>query len=454
MPTWSLAARLLIAASFALAAFLGLTGLALDKASLERAETALKDRLEGQVLDFMRGSELTVGGTLALPDPLPDPRYLRPGSGLYAAVLSAEFSWESDSALGYSLPWVSELGPNEARFAGPIKTDAGEVYLLSRGVIWEHPRGDEVKFTISIAQERSALLRQVHSFRRTLWTWLGGAALVLLLVLAGVLRWSLNPLRSLERELRAIEAGEKGRIDGDYPTEVIGLTSNLNALILNEREGLDRYRRTLGDLAHSLKTPLAVLQSKVESAPDDATLREEVREQVQRMSDLVQYQLQRAATRGHQTLSAPLAVQPIAEDIVASLEKAHAHKAVNCGFEIDPDARFFGERGDLLELLGNLLENAFKWCRHSVLLTAEPLHKARGRRAGLKLRVEDDGPGIAPEQVPELLKRGVRGDERVQGHGIGLSIVQDIVRAYRGELKVSRAEPLGGARFDIEFPPR
>lgn len=444
---------MLIAASLSLAAFLGLTGLALDKASLERAETALQDRLQAQVLDFMRGSELTVGGTLALPDPLPDARYLRPGSGLYAAVLSPEFSWESDSALGYSLPWNKDLAPRETRFAGPVKTDAGEVYLFSQGIVWEHPRGGEVAFTISVAQERSGLLRQVNSFRRTLWAWLGGAALLLLVILAWVLRWSLSPLRYLERELRAIEAGDKGKIDGKYPKEVEGLTSNLNALIQNERDGLDRYRRTLGDLAHSLKTPLAVLQSKVESSSPDEDLRQEVREQVKRMSDLVQYQLQRAATRGHQTLSAPLAIHPIAEDIVASLEKAYAQKAVNCGFEIDADARFFGERGDLMELLGNLLENAFKWCHHTVLLTAAPLAGVKARRVGVSILVEDDGPGIAPEQVPELLKRGVRGDEQVQGHGIGLSIVQDIVRAYRGEMKVLRSD-LGGAKFELRFPAR
>jgi len=450
----SLSARLLIAASLAIAAFLGLTGLALDKASLERAETALRDRLQAQVLDFMRGSELTIGGTLSLPDPLPDPRYLRPGSGLYAAVLSEEFSWESDSALGYSLPWLKSLKPHETRFAGPVKTDAGEMYLLSQGIVWERPRGGEVAFTISIAQERTGLLRQVNSFRGTLWTWLGGAAVLLLMVLALVLRWSLNPLRYLERELRAIEAGDKQRIDGVYPKEVEGLTLNLNALIQNEREGLERYRRTLGDLAHSLKTPLAVLQSKVESVESADDLRAEVREQVTRMTDLVQYQLQRAATRGHQTLSAPLALHLIAEDIAAGLEKAYAQKLVNCGFEIDQSARFFGERGDLMELLGNLLENAFKWCSRQVLLSAHPLaSKAHSRRAGVQIIVEDDGPGIAPEMLPELLKRGVRGDERVQGHGIGLSIVQDIVRAYRGELKVERSE-LGGAKFVVTFPGR
>ena len=124
-----------------------------------------------------------------------------------------------------------------------------------------------------------------------------------------------------------------------------------------------------------------------------------------------------------------------------------------CEFEVDPEASFYGEIGDLQELLGNLLENAFKWAKQRVLLTVkvEPAHG--NRRPGVFFAVEDDGAGIPPENVDHLLQRGVRGDERVQGHGIGLAIVQDIVRAYRGELKVDRSDELGGSRFSVTFPP-
>ena len=124
-----------------------------------------------------------------------------------------------------------------------------------------------------------------------------------------------------------------------------------------------------------------------------------------------------------------------------------------CEFEIDPKARFHGELGDLQELIGNLLENAFKWARTRVLLTVRLDTAVGSRRPGLLIAVEDDGPGIAPENVDHLLQRGVRGDERVQGHGIGLAIVQDIVRAYRGELQVARSEELGGAQFSVRIPP-
>ena len=141
----------------------------------------------------------------------------------------------------------------------------------------------------------------------------------------------------------------------------------------------------------------------------------------------------------------------LAEGIVTSLEKVYANKRILCEFEIDSDARFFGARGDLMELLGNLLENAFKWADRRVVFTAHVLKAPRMRRAGLELRVEDDGPGIPPDRVEHLLQRGVRGDERVQGHGIGLAIVQDIVKGYRGTLAVRKSETLGGALFVLRF---
>lgn len=206
----------------------------------------------------------------------------------------------------------------------------------------------------------------------------------------------------------------------------------------------------MSDLAHSLKTPLAVLRSEIDGDSGYSNLRRSVNEQSQRMHDIVSYQLSRATASRHQVFSTPLLIESAAEGIVASLEKVYAAKRVLCEFEIDPDARF-GAQGDLMELLGNLLENAFKWASRRVLLTAHVVKTPRMRRAGLELRVEDDGPGIPPEKVEHLLQRGVRGDERVQGHGIGLAIVQDIVKGYRGSLSVHRSDALGGALFCVRF---
>ena len=171
------------------------------------------------------------------------------------------------------------------------------------------------------------------------------------------------------------------------------------------------------------------------------------------MNDLVSYQLARAATGGHKLFSAPVAIDSSAEGIVRGLEKVYALKNILCEFEIDPKACFYGEPGDLQELLGNLLENAFKWAKHRILLSAQLDGADSEQRSGLIVTVDDDGPGIAPEDVAKLLQRGVRGDERVHGHGIGLSIVQDLVNDYRGELRVVRSEELGGARFEVRLSP-
>jgi two-component system sensor histidine kinase PhoQ len=224
-------------------------------------------------------------------------------------------------------------------------------------------------------------------------------------------------------------------------------------LIDSERENLDRQRNTLADLAHSLKTPLAVLRTRLDSDAGESDLREEVDTQLRRMNDLVTYQLARAARSGHQLFAAPIEIEPLAEQIVTGLEKVYAAKRVLCEFEIAPQVRFHGETGDLQELLGNLLENAFKWAGSRVLLTVAEGVDAPGRRPGLSIIVEDDGSGIAEERIAHVLQRGVRGDERVHGHGIGLAIVQDIVRSYRGELHVGRSAEMGGARFEVTLPP-
>jgi len=197
-----------------------------------------------------------------------------------------------------------------------------------------------------------------------------------------------------------------------------------------------------------------VLRTQLESgASNDTELREEVGVQLQRMNNLVSYQLARAASSGHKLFSAPVPIETTAEEIVRGLEKVYASKGVLCEFEVTPGVSFYGEPGDLQELLGNLLENAFKWANRRVLLTARPITAGNGKRAGLMLAVDDDGPGIAEDNIAKVLQRGVRGDERVQGHGIGLSIVQDLIKAYRGQLQVKRSEELGGARFEVTLPP-
>lgn len=315
----------------------------------------------------------------------------------------------------------------------------------------------EFQYTIYILEDTSALRHQVAVFRQALWRYLGGAGVILLLLQALIMQWSLRPLKRVIEELKRVQRGLASRMSERHPRELEPLTESINAFIESERENLDRQRNTLADLAHSLKTPLAVLRARLDDqngpVPIDPELREDVDIQLRRMNDLVSYQLARAASGGHALFAAPVAIEPHAEEIVRGLEKVYAPKGILCEFDLADGVQFHGEPGDLQELLGNLLENAFKWANSRVLLTVKPGEVAANRRPGLLLAVDDDGPGIAPEKVASILQRGVRGDERVQGHGIGLAIVQDLVRGYRGTLDVTPSQELGGTRFEVKLPP-
>ncbi len=457
----SLQTRQLLAASLGLVAFLALAGYALDRAFLSTAENVLSDRLRDYALDFARETEFSRGGDLVPPfdDKLPDPRLKRPGSGLYAQIVLPFVLWESDSAQGPELPEVRMLGAGEQTFEGPLTLvrsngEVSQAYRYGYGMVWPgDDMSDEVPYTIYVLEDTARLQNQLTVFRRALWGYLGGAASILLLLQMVILRWSLHPLRRVIEELKRVQRGIATRMSERHPRELEPLTESINAFIESERENLERQRNILADLAHSLKTPLAVLRTRLENGADGPELRAELGEQLKRMNDLVGYQLSRAASGGHKLFAAPLPVEENAEEIVRGLEKVYASKGVLCEFEIDPEARFYGEKGDLQELLGNLLENAFKWARSRVLLTARAGAPAPNRRPGLVLMVEDDGPGIPADRIALVLQRGVRGDERVQGHGIGLAIVQDIVRSYRGELNVGESDELGGASFEVVLPP-
>ncbi len=457
----SLQARQLMAASLFLVGFLALAGYALDRAFLDVASDGQRDRLRNYVYAYAGDIEFLRSGDIYPPENPPDSRFERPGSGLYAEVVLRDGLWQSHSASGPQLPQAAMLDGGEEKFEGPLamtRTNGtpGEVYRYGIGFIAAEgvaPGDNEIPYTIYVMEDAGIVPEQVRVFRAALWGYLGISGAILLLLQMLVLRWGLWPLRHVVTELKRVQRGQANRMGESHPRELLPLTESINALIESERENLEHQRNTMSDLAHSLKTPLAVLRARLDSDAGESELRGEVATQLQRMTDLVNYQLGRAASSGHKLFAAPVEIDQHAEQIVQGLEKIYANKGVICEFEIDPQARFHGEPGDLQELLGNLLENAFKWANSRVLLTARPGQTEANRRPGLVLVVEDDGPGIPEERIALVLQRGVRGDERVHGHGIGLSIVQDIVRSYRGTLEVGRSPEYGGACFSVSLPP-
>jgi two-component system, OmpR family, sensor histidine kinase PhoQ len=240
-------------------------------------------------------------------------------------------------------------------------------------------------------------------------------------------------------------------LGGGYPRELSGVATNLNALLVGERKRVARYRDTLGNLAHSLKTPLAVMQSSLstESGAGTGTFGAEI----ERMTDIIAHQLKRAAASGGALLGqAPVEVAQLAVDLRAALLKVYAGKDLSIELAIAPGSQFVGDRGDLMELLGNLVDNACKWCRGHVRVTVTTDEHA-GVRERLSLVVEDDGPGISQEDRARVLQRGVRMDESVPGHGLGLAMVRNTVDLYGGTVSID-ASPLGGARVSLRLPGR
>ena len=227
-----------------------------------------------------------------------------------------------------------------------------------------------------------------------------------------MLQWGLRPLRKVADEIRAIESGEKDSLSGIYPKELLHLTNNINDLIKNERNHLIRYRNTLGDLAHSLKTPLAVLQGYFEQNKSDHQTKETVTAQLWRMQEIVDYQLQRAAVSGKQTFNKPVEILPVADQIISALDKVYIDKQIATQTDIDPELKFYGEKGDLMEVLGNVFDNAYKWAKSRIEISIKADEETDKRRPGIRIMIEDDGPGIDREKINQITQRGVRGDER------------------------------------------
>ena len=439
----SLNARITFSAVVVLAVFIVISAVALEKAFRDSARNAREERLLAQIYLLMAAAEVDDNGVLEITDGPAEPKLDLPGSGLYASIVDgrSRIVWQSRSALSVDVPPAATLAAGARSFTQ--ETHADQPYLVtSYGVNWS-AGGASHPFTFSVAEDAGAYREQLNIYRRSLWGWLGAMALMLLVAQWFTLRWGLSPLRRVANELTRLEVGKQQQISGRYPSEVQRLTDSLNTVLSHERTQRQRYRDALADLAHSLKTPLALIRGTTRdiSNPQAASLEE----QIERMDRIIGYHLQRAAASGRSTMTTPVALRPAAERILAALGKVHSGKAVAVSAEINPELRFRGDEGDLTEILGNILDNAFKWCRTTVRISAEI------DRGELRIRVEDDGPGIDDVDSARVLMRGARADESVPGHGIGLAVVREIVEAYGGRIKIGESA-LGGALIELHVP--
>ncbi len=442
----SLTARVAVGAGLVVAVFIALSAFALERAFRDSARSARQERLLAQVYLLMAAAEVDAQGLLTLGSGPLDPKFEMPGSGLYAVIFDGQGHevWRSRSALNAELPKIVLLPPGSQHFDEIANAPDDGYFVQSFGVSWATAAGS-YPFTFSVAEDLHPYHEQLAIYRHSLWGWLGAMALLLLVAQSLILRWGLSPLRQVADELTGLEQGRQEQIAGNYPTEVKRLTDNLNTVLTHERARQKRYRDALADLAHSLKTPLALVRGALSASRPEPELARTLEEQVERMDHIVGYHLQRAAASGRTSLAVQQPLRPAVERTLNALAKVHADKHIATEVEVASGLRFRGDEGDLLELLGNVLDNACKWCRSRVRVHAA---LSEGQ---LALTVEDDGPGISEADAQQVLERGSRADQSMPGQGIGLAVTRDIVEAYGGRIVIARSA-LGGASITLLLP--
>jgi two-component system sensor histidine kinase PhoQ len=468
----SVSRRLLVAVAVPLLLFFAFTVVALDTVFRHLTAVALRQELEEQVVALVTAVDLDGNGNLQVHVLDPDNPLDLSDSGQYAALRDerGRLLWKSPSLAGTGLELGTKL-PAEEQVVYQRARDGTIVAELSRKLHWSIGSGSTriaKTFIFSAADSTAPQMHQLWTFRREAAGWFGALALALLATMAWMMRRALSPVRRLEQEIGAVENGTAALLGGGYPRELAGVTQGLNALLESERNRIKRYRDTLGNLAHGLKTPLAVIRASLGAGELPATgttgiggtavapvgQAAAIQFEIDRMAQIVEHQLKRAAASGGATLGqAPVPVLPLVTELRAALMKVHARKDLRIEVDVPGTLGFLGDSGDILELLGNVLDNACKWCRSCVAVSAR-LDPDRPFAQRLSIVVDDDGPGIDAADRARVTERGVRASEHVPGHGLGLSIVRETVGLYGGKFTIGTAPQLGGARVELLLPGR
>ncbi len=450
----SLSSRLLVSVSVLLLLFFGATIAVLDTAFSEAGEQARRDILDGHLVALLAAAEPDENSELMLPERLREPRFERIGSGLYAEMRDPDGGvlWRSHSTLGLEIPEGIAPDIGNHLFARENLDDGTPLLTLSLAVEWEFADGSLKPYVFKVAESLDSFNAQIAGFRRQLFGWFAAVALTMLLAFSMLLRGLLKPLRQIESEIREIEEGDRPSLSGEFPTELTGVARNMNLLIDSERARSDRYRYTLDNLAHSLKTPLAAMRALLNDRHGEG-FSDRYNEQIDRMDEIVRYQLRKpAAAASDKLVLVPVPVEKEVSRLIDGLRKVYHDKQPEFEVRLEEGMQFRGDTGDFLELAGNLLDNACKWCEKKVRISVVPSVGARAVASGMVLTVADDGPGIPQDAADALLQRGMRLDESTPGHGIGLAVVKEIARSYGGRLSIKKSD-LGGAEITVSIPP-
>jgi two-component system sensor histidine kinase PhoQ len=442
----SLHLRLLIGAATLAVIFMLLTLPALQGAFGLALRGAIEQRLASDVTTLISAARVE-DGRLLMPSVLPGEQFNLPGGRLMGYIYNRQGNlvWRSLATEDQFIDYQPRYDGKGSEFVKIREPDGEEFFVYDVEI--KLLGGRNAAFSIVALQSVREYQETVAALREKLYLGFGAALLVLLALLWIGLTWGLRALRGLSQELDQVESGARDSLSESHPSELLRLTGSLNRLLSSEREQRIRYRDSLGDLAHSLKTPLAVLQGVSETMakrPEDLEQARVLQSQIERMSQQIGYQLQRASLRKSGLVRHHVALRPVVESLCNTLEKVYRDKQVKVTLDLPEECVVPMEQGALLEMLGNLLENAYRLCLSEVRVSL------RSGEAGDELCVEDDGPGVPESQRERILQRGERLDRQNPGQGIGLAVVKDIIESYSARLTLDDS-PLGGAAFRIHF---
>lgn len=448
----SLTARLLLSAGAWSVLVLVLTGLLLSSLFRSAVERAFDDRLDVFVKGLIAELNVADDGSLAMSRDLPEPRFNFPLSGWYWEISVAgegnALPLSSPSLLDQRLDLSAIKGVNSLTTTADyvVGPDGENLRVLVRQIRFS---AREAPLMFTVAGNAGEIDTAARDFNETLFLSLSILGFGLLASAFFQVRYGLSPVRALRRSVAEIRAGRQKRLTGDYPTEISPLAEEVNLLLDTNEEVIERARTHVGNLAHALKTPLSVLRN--EAGGQDSALARKVDEQVYIMREQVDRHLERAriAARAN-VLGASTDVAPVLSGILRALEKINKDKDIATRVVCPPSARFRGEKQDLEEMAGNLLDNAFKWAREKITVEVTVLPMGDGT-AVLSILIEDDGPGLNEDERLAAIKRGRRLDESKPGSGLGLSIVSDIASMYKGSFDLGDAD-LGGLRTQLRLP--
>ena len=453
----SLSTRLIVSSAIVSVVLLALTGVILASLFSAALERNFDQRLRAVLDGLLANVEVDASGNPQLPSQLVDTRFGLPLSGWYWQIVPVDGAagvgdLASDSLLEQRLkPGVSLLSKRASDgVASFYLIDSNGVTLRAIEQVFKLP-GSTHDFSVLVAGNFDDLGDEVRAFRQALIGSLVLLGIGLLLAIFVQVRFGLKPLNVMQRNLADIRVGRAEQLKGEYPAEIQPVAEELNLLLQSNVEVVERARTQVGNLAHALKTPLSVLTNEAAGQKNPLSLK--VIEQVELMRNQVNLYLDRARRAARaQGLGAVTDVKPVLDALGRTLQRINRDKGVTVTVDCESDLKFRGEKQDLEEMVGNLLDNACKWSSSQVLVKAALMRDVTTvGRHWFRIQVDDDGPGLPADKRAEALKRGRRLDETKPGSGLGLSIVTETAGMYSGTVKLDDAA-FGGLRVILRLP--